>query len=41
MQERGVLVTEFTPRRVRAVTHLDIDDAALDSAVRALGAAMQ
>jgi threonine aldolase len=39
----GVLVSAFGPRRVRLVTHLDIDDAGVDRAVdvirRALGSA--
>jgi threonine aldolase len=32
---RGVMVSQFGPRRRRAVTHLDIDDAAVDSAITA------
>ena len=37
----GVLMVVFTRRRVRAVTHLDIDDAAIDHAARALDAALR
>lgn len=37
----GVLMVVFTRRRVRAVTHLDIDDAAIDRAARALDAALR
>lgn len=32
----GVLMSQFTPTRIRAVTHLDIDDDAIDHASRAL-----
>lgn len=32
-QERGVLVSEFGPRKIRLVTHLDVDDAAVDRAI--------
>jgi threonine aldolase len=35
-KERGVLLTAFTPTRVRATTHLDIDDSGIDSAIAAL-----
>ena len=30
----GVLVTAFTPKQLRLVTHLDVDDAAIDYAVK-------
>jgi len=36
LRERGVLMSLFTPTRVRAVTHLDIDDAAIETAANAL-----
>lgn len=35
-KEHGVLLTAFTPRRVRATTHLDIDDDGIERAVRVL-----
>ena len=38
--ERGVLLAEFTATRVRAVTHLDVDDAAIDRAAEAFAAAL-
>lgn len=38
--ERGVLVLDFTPRRVRLVTHLDIDDDGVERAVAALREAL-
>jgi len=37
---RGVLVTAFTNARVRAVTHLDVDDAAIDRAGQAIRQAL-
>ncbi len=36
----GVLLTPFTSRRVRAVTHLDIDDAGIDRAAAAIRTAV-
>jgi threonine aldolase len=33
---RGVWLTQFGPRRLRAVTHLDVDDAGLRRAAEAL-----
>ncbi|MEX2583950.1 MAG: hypothetical protein WD766_11780 [Gemmatimonadota bacterium] len=39
LSEHGVLLTSFGPQRLRAVTHLDIDDEGIDRAVAALGAA--
>jgi threonine aldolase len=33
---RGILLSDFGPRRLRAVTHLDIDDAGIDAASAAL-----
>lgn len=36
MRERGVLIAEFTPARVRAVTHLDVDAAGIRKAVAVL-----
>ncbi|CAN5744409.1 GntG family PLP-dependent aldolase [soil metagenome] len=38
LAERGVLMTEFTPTRVRAVTHRDIDDHDVRTAGEALAA---
>jgi len=38
---QGVLVTAFTRSRVRAVTHLDVDDADIDRAARAVRVALQ
>jgi len=34
----GVLVSQVSPRRVRVLTHLDVDDAAVDRAAAVLGA---
>jgi threonine aldolase len=36
LAERGVWMTDFGPRRLRAVTHLDIDDAGIERAAQAL-----
>ena len=36
----GVLVSVVGPRRVRLVTHLDVDDAGIDRAIEALGRAL-
>lgn len=41
LRERGVMVVAFTPTRVRAVTHLDVDAAAIETAAAALAAVMQ
>ena len=35
MAERGVRVSAYGPRRVRAITHLDVDDAGIEHAVGA------
>jgi threonine aldolase len=35
LRERGVWMTQFGPRRLRAVTHLDVDDAGVERAVAA------
>ena len=40
LAQRGVLMVEFTERRVRAVTHLDVDDAGIERAAEALAEAM-
>jgi threonine aldolase len=40
LAQRGVLMTEFTPTRVRAVTHLDIDDEDVRHAAEALAGVM-
>ena len=36
LHERGVWLTPFSPRRLRAVTHLDVDDAGIERAAAAL-----
>jgi threonine aldolase len=36
LEVRGVRMTQFGPRRLRAVAHLDVDDEAIESAVAAL-----
>jgi len=36
LREHGVLMSVFTPKKLRAVTHLDIDDAAIQTAAAAL-----
>ncbi len=36
LEERGVRLTRFGPRRLRAVTHLDVDDAGVERAAAAL-----
>ena len=36
LEERGVLASEMGPGRIRFVTHLDIDDVALDRAIQVL-----
>jgi len=36
LREQGVLITAFGPQRLRAVTHLDVDDDAIDTAVRVI-----
>jgi threonine aldolase len=33
LEERGVRMVQFGPRRIRAVTHLDVDDAAIQRAI--------
>ncbi|MEX2609874.1 MAG: GntG family PLP-dependent aldolase [Gemmatimonadota bacterium] len=38
--EHGVRLIAFTPRRVRAVTHLDVDDQGIDRAIEALRKAL-
>jgi threonine aldolase len=40
LAERGVLMTFFTHKRIRAVTHLDVDDGAIQRAAAALAAAL-
>ena len=40
LKERGVLMSLFTPTRVRAVTHLDVDKAAIEKAAHELMAVM-
>ncbi|MBI4544121.1 MAG: threonine aldolase family protein [Gemmatimonadetes bacterium] len=41
LREHGVLLTAFTSRRLRAVTHLDVDDAAVHAAAAALREVLQ
>ncbi|HEX2204068.1 MAG TPA: hypothetical protein VHG91_12245, partial [Longimicrobium sp.] len=36
LERRGVRMTQFGPRRLRAVTHMDVDDAGIARAVGAL-----
>jgi threonine aldolase len=36
LRERGIWMTPFGPRRLRAVTHLDVDDAGIERAGQAL-----
>jgi threonine aldolase len=40
LAQEGVLMTAFGPRRLRAVTHLDVDDAGIAKAIAALGKVM-
>ena len=40
LKERGVLVTAFTSRRVRFVTHMDVDDTGVEQAAKAVGEIM-
>ncbi|HEX8831114.1 MAG TPA: hypothetical protein VF705_08125, partial [Longimicrobium sp.] len=35
LAERGVWMTQFGPRRLRAVTHMDVDDAGIERAATA------
>ena len=35
LEERGVRMVQFGPRRIRAVTHMDVDDAGIEHAVSA------
>ena len=37
LAERGVWMTQFGPRRLRAVTHMDVDDAGIERAADAFG----
>lgn len=40
LEGRGVRMTQFGPRRLRAVTHLDVDDAGIERAAGAFGEAV-
>ena len=40
LKERGVLMSQFTPTRVRAVTHLDVDEAKIIKAAEQLAQVM-
>jgi threonine aldolase len=37
LERRGVKMVAFGPRRIRAVTHLDVDDAGIERAIAAFG----
>ncbi|MGH3328080.1 MAG: threonine aldolase family protein [Streptomycetales bacterium] len=39
-REQGVLVAPFGPGRIRLVTHLDVDDAGVEHAIKVLGMAL-
>jgi threonine aldolase len=41
LAERGVWMVQFGPRRLRAVTHLDVDDQAIERAAGALKVALE
>jgi hypothetical protein len=36
LREEGVLMVGFGPRRIRAVTHLDVDDGGIERGLEAL-----
>jgi threonine aldolase len=38
---QGVLVSQVSERRIRLVTHLDVDDAAVERAAEVLGPLLQ
>ena len=40
LEERGARLTQFGPRRLRAVTQLDVDDAGIERAGAALADAV-
>ena len=40
LSEEGVLMVPFGPKRIRAVTHMDVDDEGIDRALAALARAM-
>jgi threonine aldolase len=40
MKQRNVLLTDFTPTRVRAVTHLDVSAADIATAIEQLAEVM-
>ena len=41
LSRAGVLMVQFGPRRLRAVTHLDVDDEGITRAIGALARAME
>ena len=41
LRERDVLVAEMGPGRIRAVTHLGVDSAAIDEAIERIGEALK
>jgi threonine aldolase len=41
LAEEGVLMVPFGPKRIRAVTHMEVDDERIDRALEALGRAME
>ena len=40
LEERGVRLSAFGPRQIRAITHLDIDDAGLSRTIEAFAAVL-
>ena len=36
LEERGVLVVRFGPKRLRAVTHLDVSERDIDKAIQVI-----
>jgi threonine aldolase len=40
LAELGVLLSEFTPTRIRAVTHLDVNDEGIETAAAAINRVM-
>jgi threonine aldolase len=41
LAERGVLVTAFGPKRLRAITHLDVSDKDIERAVQVIAEVLQ
>jgi threonine aldolase len=40
LAERGVRMSAYGPRRVRAIAHLDVDDAGIERAIEAFTAVL-